>query len=199
MTKQKNKDKEKEKKQENPAAEEALEKTSAEEQPAEETGGEADEKVKESSDDKLSELEKKLSESEDRYKRLYAEFDNYQKRTAKEKDARYADAVIDTVEAFLQVEDNLERAMSAQAESEDAKKILEGVALVQKQMKDTLAKLKVTEIKAVGEEFDPNLHNAVMHVEDDSVTDNTVVEEFLKGYIYNNDRVVRHSMVKVAN
>lgn len=199
MTKQKNKDKEKEKKQENPAAEEALEKTSAEEQPAEETGEEADEKVKESSDDKLSELEKKLSESEDRYKRLYAEFDNYQKRTAKEKDARYADAVIDTVEAFLQVEDNLERAMSAQAESEDAKKILEGVALVQKQMKDTLAKLKVTEIKAVGEEFDPNLHNAVMHVEDDSVTDNTVVEEFLKGYIYNNDRVVRHSMVKVAN
>lgn len=199
MTKQKNKDKEKEKKQENPAAEEALEKTSAEEQPAEETGEEADEKVKEFSDDKLSELEKKLSESEDRYKRLYAEFDNYQKRTAKEKDARYADAVIDTVEAFLQVEDNLERAMSAQAESEDAKKILEGVALVQKQMKDTLAKLKVTEIKAVGEEFDPNLHNAVMHVEDDSVTDNTVVEEFLKGYIYNNDRVVRHSMVKVAN
>ena len=199
MTKQKNKDKEKEKKQENPAAEEALEETSAEEQPTEETGEEADEKVKESSDDKLSELEKKLSESEDRYKRLYAEFDNYQKRTAKEKDARYADAVIDTVEAFLQVEDNLERAMSAQAESEDAKKILEGVALVQKQMKDTLAKLKVTEIKAVGEEFDPNLHNAVMHVEDDSVTDNTVVEEFLKGYIYNNDRVVRHSMVKVAN
>lgn len=199
MTKQKNKDKEKEKKQENPAAEEALEKTSAEEQPAEETEEEADEKVKEASDGKLSELEKKLSESEDRYKRLYAEFDNYQKRTAKEKDARYADAVIDTVEAFLQVEDNLERAMSAQAESEDAKKILEGVALVQKQMKDTLAKLKVTEIKAVGEEFDPNLHNAVMHVEDDSVTDNTVVEEFLKGYIYNNDRVVRHSMVKVAN
>ncbi len=199
MTKQKNKDKKKEKKQENPAAEEALEKTSAEEQPAEETEEEADEKVKEASDGKLSELEKKLSESEDRYKRLYAEFDNYQKRTAKEKDARYADAVIDTVEAFLQVEDNLERAMSAQAESEDAKKILEGVALVQKQMKDTLAKLKVTEIKAVGEEFDPNLHNAVMHVEDDSVTDNTVVEEFLKGYIYNNDRVVRHSMVKVAN
>ena len=66
-------------------------------------------------------------------------------------------------------------------------------------MKDTLAKLKVTEIKAVGEEFDPNIHNAVMHVDDDSVTDNTVVEEFLKGYIYNNDRVVRHSMVKVAN
>lgn len=199
MTKQKNKDKEKENKQEAKAAEEAAENTEAEEKPAEAQKEAAPEEVKENSDDKLRELEKKLSESEDRYKRLYAEFDNYQKRTAKEKDARYADAVIDTVEAFLQVEDNLERAMAVKVESEDAKKVLEGVALVQKQMKDTLAKLKVTEIKAVGEEFDPNIHNAVMHVDDDSVTDNTVVEEFLKGYIYNNDRVVRHSMVKVAN
>ena len=199
MTKQKNKVKEKENKQENQTTEEVTEAVDVEENEIETENEAAAQEVKESSDDKLKELEKKLNESEDRYKRLYAEFDNYQKRTAKEKDARYADAVIDTVEAFLQIEDNLERAMAAKVESEDAKKVLEGVALVQKQMKDTLTKLKVTEIKAVGEEFDPNLHNAVMHVDDDSVTDNTVVEEFLKGYIYNNDRVVRHSVVKVAN
>ena len=149
--------------------------------------------------EKIKELEEKLSESDDKYKRLYAEFDNYQKRTAKEKDARYADAVIDTVEAFLEVSDNLERAMAVEVESEDAKKVLEGVALVKKQMNDTLSKLNVTEIKAVGEEFDPNLHYAVMHIEDESITENTVEEEFLKGYIYKNESVVRHSMVKVAN
>lgn len=198
MTKQKNKDKEKENKQEIQVTEDAAG-DAAEEAKEAQSEKEATPEDSAKIGDKLKELEKKLSESEDRYKRLYAEFDNYQKRTAKEKDARYADAVIDTVEEFLQVEDNLERALAAQVESEDAKKVLEGVALVQKQMKDTLAKLKVTEIKAVGEEFDPNLHNAVMHVEDDAVTENTIVEEFLKGYIYNNDRVVRHSMVKVAN
>lgn len=146
-----------------------------------------------------NEQDAKILELEDKYKRLYAEFDNYQKRTQKEKDARYADAVIDTVGAFLEIADNLERAMAVEVTSDEAKKVLDGVALVKKQMTDTLSKLNVTEIKAVGEEFDPNIHNAVMHIEDESVTDNTVVEEFLKGYIYKNERVVRHSMVKVAN
>lgn len=148
---------------------------------------------------KCADLEEQINQWEDKYRRLYAEFDNYQKRTAKEKDARYTDALIDTVAEFLQVADNLDRAIATEVESEEAKKILEGVVLVKKQMSDTLTKLKVAEIKALGEEFDPNLHNAVMHIEDESVTDNTVVEEFLKGYIYNNEKVVRHSMVKVAN
>ena len=148
---------------------------------------------------KITELEQKVNDWEDKYKRLYAEFDNYQKRTQKEKDARYADAVIDTVGAFLEIADNLDRAVAIEVNSEEAQKVLDGVALVKKQMTDTLSKLNVTEIKAVGEEFDPNIHNAVMHIEDESVTDNTVVEEFLKGYIYKNERVVRHSMVKVAN
>ena len=147
----------------------------------------------------IDELSKEICEWEDKYKRLYAEFDNYQKRTAKEKDARYADAVIDTVAAFLEIADNLDRAISIEVSNEESKKVLDGVALVKKQMTDTLSKLNVTEIKAVGEEFDPNVHNAVMHIEDESVTENTVVEEFLKGYIYKNERVVRHSMVKVAN
>lgn len=191
MTKQK--DKEKENKAVQP------EDTNEQDAVLEEEQTETQPEKKDEACEKIKELEEKLGESDDKYKRLYAEFDNYQKRTAKEKDARYADAVIDTVEAFLEVSDNLERAMAVEVESEDAKKVLEGVALVKKQMSDTLSKLNVTEIKAVGEEFDPNLHNAVMHIEDENVTENTVVEEFLKGYIYKNERVVRHSMVKVAN
>ena len=155
--------------------------------------------AEETEEDKAAEYEKKLKESEDKYLRLYAEFDNYKKRTDKEKTARYADAVIDTVAEFLPVLDNLERALAADAVSDDAKAIKEGVEKIQKQMSEILTKLKVSEIKAVGEEFDPNLHNAVMHIEDETITENTVVEEFIKGYIYDNDRVVRHSMVKVAN
>lgn len=165
-----------------------------EEEVKEETAEEVEEEK-----DKAEDYEEKLKEYEDKYLRLYAEFDNYKKRTEKEKTARYADAVIDTVADFLPVLDNLERALSAEAVSEDAKAIKDGVEMVQKQMQDILAKLKISEIKAVGEEFDPNLHNAVMHIEDETVTENTVVEEFIKGYIYDNDRVVRHSMVKVAN
>lgn len=158
-----------------------------------------EEQPQEVASDPVQELEAKVKEWEEKYLRLYAEFDNYQKRTMKEKDARYADAVIDTVEAFLPVADNLERALAVEIETEEAKQVLTGVELVAKQMKETLSKLEVTEIKALGEEFDPNIHNAVMHVEDEAVTENTVVEEFMKGYIYKNDRVVRHSMVKVAN
>ena len=149
--------------------------------------------------DKTRELSDKVKEWEDKYVRLYAEFDNYQKRTQKEKDARYADAVIDTVAGFLEVSDNLERAISISVETEEAKKVLEGVELVKKQMADILSKLGVEPIKAVGEEFDPNVHNAVMHIEDENITENTVVEELQKGYIYKNERVVRYSMVKVAN
>ncbi len=149
--------------------------------------------------DHFKELEEKLKESEDKYLRLYAEFDNFKKRSQKEKDARYADALIDTVSELLPVMDNLERALEVEASSDDAKALKDGVEMVKKQMTESLLKLKVTEITAVGEEFDPNFHNAVMHVEDDKITENTVVEEFMKGYIYNDERVVRHSMVKVAN
>lgn len=170
---------------------EELKDTEQEEQEKKE--GEApEEKTEENSEDKIKELE-------DKYMRLFAEFDNYKKRTLKEKDARYADAVIDTVAAFLPVADNLERAQSVEVEGEEAKKVLEGVSLVMKQFKDTLSKLEVSEIPAVGEEFDPNLHEAIMHIEDENKTENVVVEEFMKGYIYKKDRVVRHSMVKVAN
>ena len=150
-------------------------------------------------DDKIGELEAKIKEWEDKYMRLYAEYDNYQKRSKREKDARYADAVVDVVAEILPISDNLDRALATEVESEDAKKVLEGVAMVKKQMTEILNKLEVSEIAAVGEEFDPNLHDAVMHVDDEKVDDNTVVEEFRKGYRYKNDRVIRHSMVKVAN
>ncbi len=143
--------------------------------------------------------QEKIKEWEDKYMRLFAEFDNYKKRTQKEKDARYADAVMDTSLAFLPVLDNLGRATAIEVENEEAKKVLEGVELVMKQFTDTLTKLEVTEIPAVGEEFNPNLHEAIMHIEDENMTENVVVEEFMKGYIYKKERVVRHSMVKVAN
>lgn len=148
---------------------------------------------------KEAELEKKLAEMTDRYTRLFAEYDNFRKRSAREKDARYADAVIDAAAQILPIGDNLERALATEVESEDAKKLKEGVEMVMKQFESTLEKLDIKPIKAQGEQFDPNLHNAVMHVEDESIDDNTVVEEFMKGYIYKDERVVRHSMVKVAN
>ena len=141
----------------------------------------------------------KIKEWEDKYFRLFAEFDNFKKRSAREKDARYADAVIDTAGAMLDVLDNLQRALTTEVTSDDAKALYDGVALVEKQMKEVLGKLEITEIPALGEQFDPNVHNAVMHIEDETTDDNTIVEEFMKGYIYKNSRGVRHSMVKVAN
>lgn len=144
-------------------------------------------------------LEDKLKEQTDKYMRLYAEFDNFQKRTQREKDMRYGDAIIDAVAEILAIGDNLERALKTEVESEDAVKLKEGVEMVLKQFNDTLTKLGVKPIAAEGEQFDPNLHNAVMHIEDETIDDNTVVEELMRGYIYKDNRVVRHSMVKVAN
>ena len=148
---------------------------------------------------KEEELEEKLQEQTDKYMRLYAEYDNFRKRSQREKDARYADALIDTIEQILPIGDNLERALQTEVNTEEAQKLKDGVEMVMKQFKEVLTKLDVTEIEAVGNEFDPNLHNAVMHIEDETIDTNTVVEEFMKGYIYNNQRVIRHSMVKVAN
>ena len=141
----------------------------------------------------------KLKEQTEKYMRLYAEFDNFRKRSQREKDMRYGDAVIDAAAAILPIGDNLERALKIEVESEDAVKLKEGVEMVLKQFADTLEKLGVKPIKAEGEQFDPNVHNAVMHIEDESIDDNTVVEELMRGYEYKDGRVVRHSMVKVAN
>ena len=148
---------------------------------------------------KEEELEEQLKEQTDKYMRLYAEYDNFRKRSQREKDARYADAIIDAIAEILPIGDNLERALQTEVTSEDALKLKEGVEMVKKQFEEALSKLGVAPIEAVGNEFDPNLHNAVMHIEDDSIDTNTVVEDFMRGYIYKNARVVRHSMVKVAN
>jgi len=144
----------------------------------------------------LAQKDEELSENADRYQRLMAEYDNFKKRTQKEKEAIYNDSVRETVAELLPVIDNLLRAIDSFADKESNE--CKGVAMVLKQTEYIFKKIGVTEIDAVGEEFNPELHNAVMHIEDDTVTENTVVEEFQKGYIYK-DKVIRYSMVKVAN
>lgn len=143
-------------------------------------------------------LEKKYNELEDKYYRLAAEYTNFQRRSREEKEAMYTNAVSDTVAELLPVLDNLQRAVDTSAETADAKTIADGVAMIAKLASDAFAKLGVEPIEAVGKEFDAALHNAVMHVDDDSYGTNEVVEEFQKGYKCK-DKVIRYSMVKVAN
>lgn len=144
-------------------------------------------------------LQKQLDELNDKYLRLMAEFSNYQNRTQKEKVARYADAMVDAVAELLPVGDNLERALKTEVKSEDALKFKEGIEMVMKQFNDCLERLGVTPIEAEGQQFDPNFHNAVMHIEDESMGENVVAEDLMRGYIYKGERVIRHSMVIVAN
>ena len=136
-----------------------------------------------------------LNAAEDKYLRLAAEYDNYRKRTAKEKEQTWTEAKAQTVAAFLPVYDNLERALK-QATADEA--YAKGVELTMKGLQDALTKLGVELIPAQGEIFDPNLHNAVMHVDDDSVEDNTIVEVFQQGFQCGG-KVIRFAMVKVAN
>lgn len=147
---------------------------------------------------KLDEEHRKSDEYLNILQRTKAEFDNYKKRTAKEKDSIYSDAVSDTVSNMLDVLDNLERAIEACKGSVESGKLIEGVEMVFKQFKDTIEKMGVHAIKAVGEKFNPELHNAVMHIEDENAGENEIIEEFQKGYKMG-DKVIRHSMVKVAN
>ncbi|MCX7715126.1 MAG: nucleotide exchange factor GrpE [Clostridia bacterium] len=158
-----------------------------------------EQKEEEGTPSREEELLKKLEELEDRYMRLAAEYDNYKKRTQREKEAKYADALIDVLVDVLPIADNLERAVAAEVESDEAKKVQEGVLMVTKQFAEVLDKLGVSVIDTKDKQFDPNLHNAVMHIEDENLGENVIVEEFMKGYIYKGERVVRHSMVKVAN
>lgn len=139
--------------------------------------------------------DQQIDELTDRLKRNMAEFDNFRKRTEKEKASMYIIGAKEIVEKILPVVDNFERGL-AQAPEEDA--FAEGIRMIYKQLMTTLEELGVKQIEAVGKEFDPNLHNAVMHIEDEEAGENTIVEEFQKGYTYK-DFVVRHSMVKVAN
>ena len=144
---------------------------------------------------KKDKSEQKVEELTDRLKRTMAEFDNFRKRTEKEKSSMYIIGAKEIVEKILPVVDNFERGL-VQAQEGDA--FADGMKMIYKQLTTTLDELGVKPIEAVGKEFNPDFHNAVMHVEDEEVGENIVVEEFQKGYTYK-DFVVRHSMVKVAN
>ena len=151
----------------------------------------APEKKKDPKDEKIDELNDKL-------RRSMAEFDNYRKRTDKEKSAMYEIGAKDVIEKILPIVDNFERGLNTIPEDAKGTAFAEGMEKIYKQFVKTLDDLGVKPIEAVGKPFDPNFHNAVMHVEDEEVGENIVVEEFQKGYTYK-DFVVRHSMVKVAN
>ena len=147
--------------------------------------------------EKMEGLAKQLAEEHDQYLRLAAEYDNYRKRTAKEKEGIYANAKIDTIKGMLPVYDNLERGL-AQFGAEDDDPHKKGLEMIFNQYKEALTKLGVTSIDCVGKEFDPERHNAVMHIEDESCGENTVVEVLQQGFMLG-DKVLRFAIVKVAN
>ena len=140
-------------------------------------------------------VEKAVAEEKEKYLRLAAEYDNFRRRTQKEKESLYGDIKADALTKFLPVYDNLERALKQETADEAYRK---GVEMIMTQFVSTMEKLGVTEIEAQGEKFDPAKHNAVMHVDDESFGENEVVEVFQKGFKLN-DKVIRFAMVKVAN
>ena len=145
--------------------------------------------------DKNAELVEELT---DRVKRQMAEFENFRKRSEKEKAGMFEMGAKSVIEQILPVIDNFERGLAAVPEDAKGDPFIDGMEKIYRQLMDTMDKLNVKPIEAVGTEFNPDFHNAVMHVEDDEAGENVVVEEFQKGYLYK-DQVVRHSMVKVAN
>ena len=142
--------------------------------------------------------DEKIEELTDRVKRQMAEFENFRKRSEKEKSTMYEMGARDIIERMLPVVENFERGLATVPEDEKGSPIAEGMEKIYKQFQKTLEEAGVKAIEAVGQEFDPNFHNAVMHVDDDSLGENIVAEELQKGYMYR-ESVVRHSMVKVAN
>ena len=196
---------------ENGGAEEDMEEAQQESddsEPAEETAGNEDAEGsgsakegffrKKKKDKKEEALKARIDELEDRVKRQMAEFENFPKRTDKEKAAMFETGAKSVIEKILPVVDNFERGLAAVPEDEKGSAFVEGMNKVYKQLLTELDNMGVKPIEAVGQEFDPNFHNAVMHIEDENFGENIVAEEFQKGYTYH-DTVVRHSMVKVAN
>lgn len=196
---------------ENGGAEEDMEEAqqvSDDSEPAEETAGNEDAEDsgsakegffrKKKKDKKEEALKARIDELEDRVKRQMAEFENFRKRTDKEKAAMFETGAKSVIEKILPVVDNFERGLAAVPEDEKGSAFVEGMNKVYKQLLTELDNMGVKPIEAVGQEFDPNFHNAVMHIEDENFGENIVAEEFQKGYTYH-DTVVRHSMVKVAN
>lgn len=177
-------------------APEAEEKSTAKAAPAE---AKADKKKIKKLEAQVAELEKQLAEKEeeakaceDKYLRMMAEYDNFRKRSAKEKEGVYADAYADCIANILPILDNLDRA----SHSENFEAVKKGLEMTEKAFEDAMSKMGVTEVET--KVFDPNLHNAVMHVEDEAFGESEIVEVFQKGYV-KGDKVIRYAMVKVAN
>lgn len=193
------------------AAEETVEDTTEEtaddmtEESTEETANETEETTEEAEKkgffkkkDKKDQKDILIEELSDKYKRTMAEFDNFRKRTEKEKAAMYEIGAKDIIEKLLPVVDNFERGLATIPDEEKSTPVAEGMEKIYRQFVKMLEETGVKEIEAEGQEFNPDFHNAVMHVEDDSLGENVVAEVLQKGYTYR-DSVVRHSMVKVAN
>lgn len=184
--------------------EEACEAEANEEAESSEDTNEAEEEVTEEKKgffkkkNKKDKKDEKIEELTDRVTRQMAEFDNFRKRTEKEKSQMFEVGAKSVVEKILPVVDNLERGLAAVPEEQKEDSFVQGMEKIYKHMMTTLEEIGVKPIEAVGAEFNPDFHNAVMHVEDEELGENVVAEEFLKGYMYH-DSVVRHSMVKVAN
>ena len=182
-----------------------MEQEASEETASENTETSAEEKTTEKAPEKEGFFKKKkdpkdekIEELTDRVKRQMAEFENFRKRTEKEKSSMYEMGARDIIERMLPVIDNFERGLATVPEDAKGTPLAEGMEKIYKQFQKTLEEAGVKPIEAVGQEFDPNFHNAVMHVDDDSLGENIVAEELQKGYMYR-ESVVRHSMVKVAN
>lgn len=190
--------------QEEENSEATAEEAAPEEKETEDTVKETEaEETEESSEaeEAAEDSDKKSEELEKRYMSLYAEYDNYRKRTQKEKENLYADAVADVAKEFLAVIDNIDRAVETAkgADENSIVKVIEGIELLGRQAGDILTKIGVEEIKAErGEKFDPNFHEAVMHVEDEDLGEQEIAMVFTKGYMYKG-KVIRHVVVQVAN
>ena len=164
-------------------------------EPIEETAEAAtEEKAEPTAEERIAALEAQLKEKDDKYLRMAAEYDNFRRRSREEKAAVYADALADTVGELLPIIDNLERA----AMYNDGEKVKEGLMMTAKSVSAVLEKLGIETVGAAGETFDPNLHNAVFHVEDESLGEGEIVEVFQKGYKKGN-KIIRFAMVKTAN
>ncbi len=182
----------KKEKDQQPREEQAVEETPQAEAPQASTEGPAPQ------EDRVDEAERwkaAVAEQEDKFLRLCAEYDNFRKRTQKEKESIYADATAKAVSALLPVYDNLERALKQETADEAYKK---GVEMTMAGLRKAFESLGVTEIDAAGQSFDPNIHNAVMHVEDEALGESTVAEVFQAGFMLG-EKVIRFAMVKVAN
>ena len=172
--------------------------TQAQEQTVEETPAKAEEKKEKKKSKKKDKKDEKIEELNDRLLRNMAEFENFRNRSEKEKAAKFDMGAKNVVEKVLPIVDNFERGLAAVPEEEKDNAFVKGMEAVYKQFTTVLEEIGVTPIEAVGKEFDPNLHNAVMHDEDETKEANIISEEFQKGYMYK-ESVVRHSMVKVVN